>query len=69
MEIKELSIIVKWCGNEYHLKDLTDQDTVAMLKHEIMKITQVVYVFFKEPNSRFINVYFRFVRSVKSCSI
>lgn len=46
MEIKELSIIVKWCGNEYHLKDLTDQDTVAMLKHEIMKVTQVVYVFF-----------------------
>lgn len=45
MEIKELSIIVKWCGNEYHLKDLTDQDTVAMLKHEIMKQTQVSFLF------------------------
>lgn len=45
MEIKELSIIVKWCGNEFYLKDLTDQDTVAMLKHEIMKQTQVSRVF------------------------
>lgn len=44
MDIKELSIIVKWCGNEFHLKDLTDQDTVAMLKHEIMKQTQVTLV-------------------------
>uniref|UniRef100_A0A1A9X2J6 Ubiquitin-like domain-containing CTD phosphatase 1 n=1 Tax=Glossina brevipalpis TaxID=37001 RepID=A0A1A9X2J6_9MUSC len=40
-EIKELSILVKWSGKEYHITDLTDQDTVAVLRHEIFKKTQV----------------------------
>lgn len=45
MDIKEVSIIVKWCGKEYHINDLTDHDTVAVLKHEIMKQTEVFTVF------------------------
>ncbi|KAL9892929.1 ubiquitin-like domain-containing CTD phosphatase 1 [Glossina fuscipes] len=39
--IKEVSILVKWSGREYHITDLTDQDTVAVLRHEIFKKTQV----------------------------
>lgn len=39
--IKEVSIIVKWSGNEYPMIDLTEQDTVAVLKHEIFKVTRV----------------------------
>lgn len=53
MDIKEVSIIVKWCGKEYHINDLTDHDTVAVLKHEIMKQTQVIQfllLFFYEIN-------------------
>lgn len=38
--IKDLSIILKWCGKEYSL-ELTNQDTVAILKHEIYKQTSV----------------------------
>lgn len=40
-EIKYATIIVKWSGKEYPITDLTDQDTVAVLKHEIFKKTQV----------------------------
>lgn len=40
-EIKELTIIVKWCGKEYPVSELTADDTVAMLRHEICKKTQV----------------------------
>uniref|UniRef100_A0A0A1XHX7 Ubiquitin-like domain-containing CTD phosphatase 1 n=1 Tax=Zeugodacus cucurbitae TaxID=28588 RepID=A0A0A1XHX7_ZEUCU len=40
-EIRQLSIIIKWAGNEYPLTELTDQDTVAVLRHEIFKLTQV----------------------------
>lgn len=39
--VKEVSIIVKWSGNEYPMTDLTEQDTVAVLKHEIFKATHV----------------------------
>lgn len=38
---KEINIIVKWSGKEYPIEDLTDHDTVAVLKHEIFKKTQV----------------------------
>ncbi|XP_001656652.2 ubiquitin-like domain-containing CTD phosphatase 1 [Aedes aegypti] len=38
---KEIKIIVKWSGKEYPIEDLTDYDTVAVLKHEIFKKTQV----------------------------
>lgn len=38
---KEVSIIVKWSGKEYPMTDLTEQDTVAVLKHEIFKATHV----------------------------
>lgn len=40
-ELKELTIIVKWCGKEYPVSELTAEDTVAMLRHEICKRTQV----------------------------
>ncbi|XP_055906770.1 ubiquitin-like domain-containing CTD phosphatase 1 [Eupeodes corollae] len=40
-EIKDATIIVKWSGKEFPITDLTDQDTVAVLKHEIFKKTQV----------------------------
>lgn len=39
--IKDLSIILKWCGKEYSISELTNQDTVAVLKHEIYKQTSV----------------------------
>lgn len=34
-------ITLKWSGKEFPLNDLSEQDTVAMLKHEIYKKTQV----------------------------
>jgi len=40
MEVKELVVIVKWSGKEYPV-DLTDQDTVEVLRHEIFRKTQV----------------------------
>lgn len=40
-DIKEVSIIIKWSGKEYPITDLTEHCTVAILKHEIMKKTQV----------------------------
>ncbi|BFF91984.1 ubiquitin-like domain-containing CTD phosphatase 1 [Drosophila madeirensis] len=39
-EIKEVVVIVKWSGKEYPV-DLTDQDTVEVLRHEIFRKTQV----------------------------
>ncbi|XP_054730380.1 ubiquitin-like domain-containing CTD phosphatase 1 [Anastrepha obliqua] len=41
MEINQALITVKWGGKEYLITDLTDQDTVAVLRHEIFKLTQV----------------------------
>ncbi|CAD6993410.1 ubiquitin-like domain-containing CTD phosphatase 1 [Ceratitis capitata] len=41
IEIHQVPIIVKWGGKEYTVTDLTDQDTVAVLRHEIFKLTQV----------------------------
>jgi len=40
-EIKEIVVIVKWSGKEYPVTDLTDQDTVEVLRHEIFRKTQV----------------------------
>ncbi|XP_065361503.1 ubiquitin-like domain-containing CTD phosphatase 1 [Calliphora vicina] len=40
-EVKEITIVVKWSAKEYPITDLTDQDTVAVLRHEIFKKTQV----------------------------
>lgn len=40
-DVKEVSVIVKWSGKEYKINDLNEQDTVAILKHEIYKKTQV----------------------------
>lgn len=39
--IKDVSIIVKWNGREYPVTDLSDQETVAVLKHEIARLTNV----------------------------
>lgn len=39
--LKDVSIIVKWNGKEYAITDLSDQETVAVLKHEIAKLTNV----------------------------
>lgn len=39
--LKDVSIIVKWNGKEYPITDLSDQETVAVLKHEIAKLTNV----------------------------
>lgn len=39
--LKDVSIIVKWNGKEYPITDLSDQETVAMLKHEIANLTNV----------------------------
>lgn len=39
--IKDVSIIVKWNGKEFPILDLSDQETVAVLKHEIAKLTNV----------------------------
>lgn len=39
--LKDVSIIVKWSGKEYPITDLNELDTVAVLKHEIYKSTQV----------------------------
>ena len=41
VDIKEVTIVVKWSAREYPITDLTDQDTVAVLRHEIFKKTQV----------------------------
>lgn len=38
---KDVSILVKWCGKEYPVTDLNEHDTVAGLRHEICKLTQV----------------------------
>lgn len=40
-EIKDVSILVKWNGKEYPITDLSDQETVAVLKHEIARLTNV----------------------------
>lgn len=40
-DIKDVAIIVKWCGKEYPINDLTEHDTVAVLRHEIFKQTHV----------------------------
>lgn len=40
-ELKEVSVIIKWSGREFLLNDLSDQDTVAVLRHEIFKATNV----------------------------
>lgn len=40
-ELKEVQIIVKWSGKEFPISDLSDLDTVAVLKHEIYKATNV----------------------------
>lgn len=34
-DVKDMSIIVKWCGKEYIISDLIDNDTVAVLRHEM----------------------------------
>lgn len=34
-------VTLKWSGQEFPLTDLTDQDTVRMLRFEIYKKTQV----------------------------
>lgn len=39
--LKDVSIIVKWNGKEFPILDLSDQETVAVLKHEIAKLTNV----------------------------
>lgn len=39
--LKDVSIIVKWNGKEWPIMDLSDQETVAVLKHEIAKLTNV----------------------------
>lgn len=39
--LKDVSIIVKWNGKEFPITDLSDQETVAVLKHEIAKLTNV----------------------------
>lgn len=39
--LKDVSIIVKWNGKEFPINDLSDQETVAVLKHEIAKLTNV----------------------------
>lgn len=39
--IKDVLILVKWCGKEYTIGDLNELDTVAGLRHEIFKQTQV----------------------------
>lgn len=36
-DVKEIKIVVKWSAKEYPITDLTDQDTVAVLRHEIFK--------------------------------
>uniref|UniRef100_A0A182IJ68 Ubiquitin-like domain-containing protein n=1 Tax=Anopheles atroparvus TaxID=41427 RepID=A0A182IJ68_ANOAO len=41
MDTKEVTLIIKWSGKEYPIEDLTEHDTVAVLKHEICKKTQV----------------------------
>lgn len=41
MDVKLLDIKLKWCGQEFLITDLTNFDTVEMLKHEIFKKTQV----------------------------
>lgn len=40
-EVKDISIIVKWCGKEYTISDCVNSDTVGVLRHEIFKKTQV----------------------------
>ena len=40
-KMEDVCIILKWSGKEFPLNDITDQDTVAMLRHEIFRKTQV----------------------------
>jgi hypothetical protein len=39
--VKEICVVIKWSGKEYPINDLTEIDTVAVIKHEIFKRTQV----------------------------
>jgi len=39
--VKDITIVIKWSGKEYPISDLTEHDTVAILKHEICNKTQV----------------------------
>ncbi|KAJ8686240.1 hypothetical protein QAD02_022034 [Eretmocerus hayati] len=38
---KELKITVKWSGEEYHITDIEENDTVLILKEKIQKLTGV----------------------------
>lgn len=40
-DLKEMCIIVKWSGKEYPIVDITEHDSVAILRHEIFKKTHV----------------------------
>lgn len=62
-EIKDATIIVKWSGKEYPITDLTDQDTVAVLKHEIFKKTQVRPERQKLLNLKYKGTPFRYLRT------
>lgn len=39
--VKDINITIKWSGKEYLVEDINDNDTVAILRHEIFKKTQV----------------------------
>lgn len=66
----EIKIIVKWSGKEFPIEDLTDQDTVAVLKHEICKKTQV-----KPPRQKLLNLKYKgkwgekFVNLITICRV
>lgn len=39
--VKDINVTIKWSGKEYLIEDINDNDTVAILRHEIFKKTQV----------------------------
>lgn len=63
--LKDVSIIVKWNGKEFPIMDLSDQETVAVLKHEIAKLTNVRPERQKLLNLKHKGLYISFNRQAK----
>lgn len=70
--LKDVSIIVKWNGKEYPITDMSDQETVAVLKHEIARLTNVrperqklLNLKHKGNYEMVINLVYNFVNSIR----
>lgn len=51
-EVKDITIMVKWCGKEFIISDLIDNDTVAVLRHEMQ--VKILRLFLSRRNYKYI---------------